>query len=118
MYSYDEECEAGGSQHLGAVDGSLPPPTASDALLPTRGEPEKNPPPFTRNVTSLKADAMKEVLRKASSLTRRQNPNDETHNHKRGTITTLITRLINLYLTSELNACRAGKFVAKLGMIF
>ena len=72
----------GENDALGAVGGGPPPATASDALLPAKGEPEKKPSSLTRNLTSVKADAMNKVLKKASSLTGKQN--DDSDNRKRG----------------------------------
>ena len=70
-----------------AVGGSSPPPTATDSLLPTKGEPEKSPAPFANTLTTCRADAMQKVLKKASSLTRKQNPNDACPmNRQRGSI--------------------------------
>ena len=65
------------------MEGALPPPSSSDALLPSKGEPEKNLAPSATTVTS-KTDTMNKVLKKASSLTRRQNSNDSSNDRRKG----------------------------------
>jgi hypothetical protein len=63
--------------------GTLLPPSSSDALLPSKGEPEKHLAPSSSTGTS-KTDTMNKVLKKASSLTRRQNSNDVSNDRRKG----------------------------------
>ena len=65
------------------VEGNLPAPTSSDALLPSKGEPEKHQATSASTLTS-KTDSMNKVLKKASSLTRRQNSNDVSNDRRKG----------------------------------
>ena len=65
------------------LDGRVATPSATDALLPIKGEPEKDPAPSKNTLTS-RADTMNKVLQKASSLTRRQNSNDIPNNRQKG----------------------------------
>ena len=72
------------SNQDGLVGGSSSRPTATDTLLPTKGEPEKNPAPFGHALTTLRQDSINKVLKKASSLTRKQNLNDTSDYRQRG----------------------------------
>ena len=65
------------------LEGRVAPPSATDALLPIKGEPEKDPAPSKNTLTS-RADTMNKVLQKASSLTRRQNSNDIPNSRQKG----------------------------------
>ena len=65
------------------LEGRVAPPSATDALIPIKGEPEKDPAPSKTTLTS-RADTMNKVLQKASSLTRRQNSNDIPNNRQKG----------------------------------
>ena len=65
------------------IEGSVASPSATDALLPIKGEPEKEPVPSKNTLTS-RADTMNKVLQKASSLTRRQNSNDIPNSRQKG----------------------------------
>ena len=74
----------GEPDQVNMIGGITPPPTATDALLPTKGEPEKNSAPFANTLTSVRTDTVNKVLKKASSLTRRQNSNDTSDYRQRG----------------------------------
>ena len=65
------------------LEGRVASPSATDALLPIKGEPEKDPTPSKNTLTS-RADTMNKVLQKASSLTRRQNSNDIPNCRQKG----------------------------------
>ena len=65
------------------LEGRVASPSATDALLPIKGEPEKDLAPSKNTLTS-RADTMNKVLQKASSLTRRQNSNDIPNNRQKG----------------------------------
>ena len=77
----------GKNDELGAVRSGPPPPTASDPLLPAKGEPEKNMSSFTLNLNSIKEDTVHKVLKKASSLTRKKD--DDSDSQERGIQTQL-----------------------------
>ena len=64
-----------GADQSGKVECTITPPVATDALLPTKGEPGKNSDHLSTTLTS-RADTMNKVLKKASTLTKRQTSND------------------------------------------
>ena len=70
---------------IGQMEDSLTPATPTDALLPNKGEPEKNPATLKTSLSS-RADTMNKVLMKASSLTRRRNSLNDPMNRTQGKI--------------------------------
>ena len=70
---------------IGQTEDSLTPATPTDALLPNKGEPEKNPATLKTSLSS-RADTMNKVLMKASSLTRRKNSLNDPMNRTQGKI--------------------------------
>ena len=70
---------------IGQMEDPLTPATPTDALLPNKGEPEKNPATLKTTLSS-RADTMNKVLMKASSLTRRRNSLNDPMNRSQGKI--------------------------------
>ena len=70
---------------IGQMEDTLAPATPTDALLPNKGEPEKNPATLKTSLSS-RADTMNKVLMKASSLTRRRNSLNDPMNRSQGKI--------------------------------
>ena len=84
---------------VGRLEDNVTPASPTDALLPNKGEPEKNQAPLKTTLSS-RAESMNKVLMKASSLTRRQNSQNDTENRITGKETYLLfnhgVRLIKL----------------------
>ena len=68
------------SGQVGGMEENVTPASPRDALLPNKGEPEKNPIPL-KTALSSRADS---ILMKASSLTRRQNSQNISANRSQG----------------------------------
>ena len=68
------------SSRVGGMEDNVTPASPTDALLPNKGEPEKNQTPL-KTALSSRADS---ILMKASSLTRRQNSQSISANRSQG----------------------------------
>ena len=68
---------------VGRLEDNVTPASPSDALLPNKGEPEKNQAPLKTTLSS-RAESMNKVLMKASSLTRRRNSQNSSDHRPKG----------------------------------